>query len=70
MTELVYKSSWCTAEPSVYENNLDEATERFIGKVFANKLNRLSFKNGRYFYEPSQEYREYFAKTKRLGNFG
>ena len=66
MSELVYKSTWCKAEPIVYEKDEDPVVERFIGKIFANKVNRLIVKNSKFYYQPSQSYFEYLAKHRKI----
>ena len=46
--KLIYKSSWCTAEPTIHTQQFDECVDRFIGKVFANRVNRLIVKNNKW----------------------
>jgi hypothetical protein len=65
-TQLIYKSSWCTAEPIVYTRQFDEIVDRFIGKVFANRTNRVIKKEGKYFYTPSEDYIRHVARMKKF----
>lgn len=65
--ELVYKSTECTYEPLVYERNVNELFERFASKVFIPiTISRVEFKNGRYFYQPSEKWIRYVARMKRI----
>lgn len=64
--KLVYKSSWCTAEPIVYDKQFDETVDRFIGKIFANRTNRVVNKNGKNYYIPSDNYNAYVARMRKI----
>ena len=65
--ELIYSSTECNIPVLEHERNFNELQERFICKIFVPmRQSRVEFKNGRYNYEPSQEYQRYVAKIKRI----
>lgn len=64
--EAIYKSSWCKAEPLVYERNIERLYERFMNKITSYKHKRVLIDEGRYIYFPSEMYRQHFVKVKKI----
>lgn len=65
MKELIYSSRKDDRFVDVLDNTIDEASERLIGKIMARKVRRYEMKGSKYFYTPSEEYKEYAAKHQR-----
>ena len=64
---LVYRSAWSRVKPLVYVDNFDnESVTRFVHKVFSTKSKRLVIQNNKYMYHPSDEYKEFVVRLKKI----
>ena len=64
---LVYRSSWSPVRPLVYsDDSIDKAANRLIDKIFRSKTNRLILKNNKYYYIPSDEYKKFVVRLKKI----
>lgn len=66
MPTLIYCSTWSPIKPLVYsDDSQDRAVNSLIDNIFRVKTHRLIMKNGKYYYCPSEEYKQFIAKMKK-----
>ena len=64
---LVYRSCWSPIRPLVYtDDSIDHAANKLIDTIFRNKTNRLVVKNNKYYYCPSDSYKEYVVRMRKI----
>jgi hypothetical protein len=64
-TTLVYRSRWSTRKPLQYsDDSSDGAVNRFVDNLFRARTKRLVTKNNKYYYCPSEEYKQFIIKIK------
>ena len=66
---LVYRSRWCSIKPLVYsDDSHNPAVNTFMDRLFKFKLHtkRLTITGNKYFYKPSDEYKEIVVRLKKI----
>lgn len=64
-TTLVYRSTWSPSKPLHYsDDSSDGAVNRLVDKLFRTRTKRLVVKNNKYYYCPSEEYKQFIIKIK------
>lgn len=64
---LVYRSRWSPIRPLVYtDDSRDDAANRLIDTIFRIKTNRLTIENNKYYYRPSDEYKKFVVRMKKI----
>lgn len=64
-TTLVYRSRWNPSKPLQYSDDTsDGAVNKFVDKLFKTRTKRLVVKNNKYYYCPSEEYKQFIIKIK------
>lgn len=68
MPVLEYSSSWNKSRPLVYSDDCkDFAANKFIDRVFKERrTKRLTFNNGKLYYIPSEEYKNFITRIKQI----
>lgn len=67
MPTLAYRSLWSPIRPLSYSDDCtDRAVNKFVDRLFkTRRTKRLIFANGKPYYSPSQEYKEYVIRFKQ-----
>ncbi len=64
-TTLVYRSKWSSSKPLHYSDDTsDRAVNKLVDKLFKTRTKRLVVKNNKYYYCPSEEYKQFIIKIK------
>lgn len=63
--KLVYRSTWSPSKPLQYsDDSSNGAVNRFVDKLFRTRTKRIVVSNGKCYYCPSDEYKEFIIKLK------
>lgn len=66
---LVYSSKWCDRRNILkYEDGtLDKAVNSLIDNIFqSKKSNRVEIRNNKYYYTPSNEYKSFVVRMRKI----
>ena len=66
---LVYRSEWSKLKPLVYsDDSCNSSVNSFLDKLLKTKMKtgRLINKDGKYYYCPSDEYKKYVMRMRKI----
>lgn len=67
MRTLVYSSTWFSRTGILtYSDDTDLITSKLIDAIFRKRTTRLTITDNKYFYNPSDEYKKFVVRMKKV----